>query len=111
MINPLSGGGIVNAMKAGRLAAEVGAAALAAGDTSAARLQLYHDAWMTLLGDDHLRFHRLKDALSKFDDAFFDQLARTVNGIPQEKRTLRRIFGSALLHHPTLLPVVAKYFA
>ena len=38
MINPLSGGGIVNAMKAGRLAAEVGAAALAAGDTSAARL-------------------------------------------------------------------------
>ena len=41
MINPLSGGGIVNAMKAGRLAAEVGAAALAAHDTSAARLQRY----------------------------------------------------------------------
>ena len=35
MINPLSGGGIVNAMKAGRLAAEVGVAALAAGDVRA----------------------------------------------------------------------------
>ena len=110
MINPLSGGGIVNAMKAGRLAAEVGAAALAAGDTSAARLQRYHDDWMHLLGDDHIRFHRLKDALSNFDDSFFDNLAKTVNGIAQEKRTLRRIFGSALIHHPTLLPVVAKYF-
>jgi digeranylgeranylglycerophospholipid reductase len=110
MINPLSGGGIVNAMKAGRLAAEVGAAALAAGDTSAARLERYHREWMEMLGDDHIRFHRLKDALSKFDDAFFDNLARTVNRIDYEKRTLRRIFGSALMHHPTLLPVVAKYF-
>jgi digeranylgeranylglycerophospholipid reductase len=110
MINPLSGGGIVNAMKAGRLAAEVGAAALAVGDTSATRLSRYHDAWMKTLGDDHVRFHRLKEALSKFDDAFFDDLARTVNAIAHEKRTLRRIFGSALIHHPTLLPVVAKYF-
>jgi hypothetical protein len=65
---------------------------------------------MHMLGDDHIRFHRLKDALSKFDDAFFDNLARTVNKISYEKRTLRRIFGSALMHHPTLLPVVAKYF-
>jgi digeranylgeranylglycerophospholipid reductase len=110
MINPLSGGGIVNAMKAGRLAAEIGAAALASGDTSAEKLQRYHDEWMRMLGDDHIRFHKLKDALSKFDDSFFDKLARTVNGIAYEKRTLRRIFGSALMHHPTLLPVVAKYF-
>ncbi len=110
MINPLSGGGIVNAMKAGRLAAEVGAAALAAGDTSATRLSRYHREWMEMLGDDHIHFHKLKDALSKFDDAFFDNLARTVNKIDYEKRTLRRIFGSALMHHPTLLPVVAKYF-
>ena len=110
MINPLSGGGIVNAMKAGRLAAKVGADALAAGDLRAETLQRYHDAWMEMLGEDHIRFHRLKDALSKFDDAFFDNLARTVNKIAYEKRTLRRIFGSALMHHPTLLPVVAKYF-
>ncbi len=75
MINPLSGGGIVNAMKAGRLAAHAAADALAANDTNAARLQGYHDAWMTLLGDDHVRFHRLKDALGKFEDGFFNGLA------------------------------------
>ncbi|HEX6536289.1 MAG TPA: NAD(P)/FAD-dependent oxidoreductase [Gemmatimonadaceae bacterium] len=110
MINPLSGGGIVNAMKAGRLAAEVAAEALARGDTSAARLQRYHDRWMALLGDDHVRFHRLKDALGKFDDAFFDALARSVNAVPLEKRTLRRIFATALVRHPGLMPVVVKYF-
>jgi digeranylgeranylglycerophospholipid reductase len=109
MVNPLSGGGIVNAMKAGRLAAGVAAAALAAGDTSATRLQRYHDEWMALLGDDHVRFHKLKDALGKFDDHFFDRLAISVNRIPEEKRTLRRIFTTALTRHPGLLPVVVKY--
>lgn len=110
MVNPLSGGGIVNAMKAGRLAAKVAGAAIAAGDTGAVRLQRYHAEWMDLLGDDHVRFHKLKDALGKFDDTFFDQLASSVNRIPEEKRTLRRIFTTALTRHPGLLPVVVKYF-
>lgn len=110
MVNPLSGGGIVNAMKAGRLAARVAAHALAAGDTSAQRLQCYHDEWMRMLGDDHLRYYRLKEAISKFDDPFFDDLARTVNEIPTQRRTLGRIFASALVHHPSLVPVAARFF-
>jgi digeranylgeranylglycerophospholipid reductase len=110
MVNPLSGGGIVNAMKAGRLAAETAVAALAAGDTSAARLQPFHERWMALLGNDHLRFYRVKEALNRFDDAFFNSLARGVNDIPYPKRTLGRIFAQALVQHPMLLPVVARYF-
>jgi digeranylgeranylglycerophospholipid reductase len=110
MINPLSGGGIVNAMKSGRLAAHAAVAALHAGDVSATALASYHLKWMRLLGDDHVRFYRVKEALARFDDAFYDTLARTVNRIPEPRRTLRRIFGKALVRHPTLLPVVAKYF-
>ncbi len=110
MINPLSGGGIVNAMKAGRLAGRHAAAAVCAGDTSAARLQRYHDEWMALLGDDHLKYYRIKEALNKLDDEFFNKLARTVNGIPIEKRTLGRIFGHALINHPSLIPVAARFF-
>lgn len=111
MVNPLSGGGIVNAMKAGRLAAGVAAQAIAAGDTSAARLRWYHSEWMRMLGDDHLRYYRLKEAISRFDDAFLDGLARTVNQIPTQRRTLGRIFASALVHHPSLVPVAARFFA
>ena len=111
MINPLSGGGIVNAMKSGRLAAHTAVTALQAGDTSAQALQTYHARWMHLLGDDHVRFYRVKEALARFDDSFYDGLARTVNRIAERRRTLRRIFGAALVRHPALLPVVAKYFA
>ena len=110
MINPLSGGGIVNAMKAGRLAGRHAARAVCAGDTSAPQLQRYHDEWMGLLGDDHLKYYRLKEALNKQDDEFFNKLAHTVNSIPLEKRTLGRIFAHALINQPALLPVAARFF-
>ena len=110
MINPLSGGGIVNAMKAGRLAGRTAAAAIAEGDTSERRLAAYHDAWMRLLGDDHLKYYRIKQALERLDDGFYNGLARTVNAIPPAKRTLGRIFAHALVRHPQLIPVAARFF-
>lgn len=110
MINPLSGGGIVNAMKAGRLAGCTAAAAIRAGDTSDHRLSGYHKAWMDLLGDDHLKYYRIKQALEALDDSFFNGLARTVNKIPQERRSLGRIFAHALIKHPQLIPVAARFF-
>jgi digeranylgeranylglycerophospholipid reductase len=110
MVNPLSGGGIVNAMKSGRLAGRTAAAAIREGDTSAARLAAYHRAWMNLLGEDHRKYYAIKQALERFDDAFFNRLAVTVNAIPRAHRTLGRIFAAALVRHPTLLPVAARFF-
>lgn len=110
MINPLTGGGIVNAMKAGRLAGRHAAAAIAEGDTSEQRLQRYHQDWMDLVGDDLIKYYRLKEACIKLDDEFYNGLARTMNGVPQEKRTLGRILARALINHPTLLPVAARFF-
>jgi digeranylgeranylglycerophospholipid reductase len=110
MINPLSGGGIVNAMKAGRLAGCTAAAAIREGDTSGSRLSRYHAAWMQLLGDDHLKYYRIKQALEDLDDEFFNGLARTVNAIPEPKRSLGRVFAHALVKHPQLIPVAARFF-
>lgn len=110
MVNPLSGGGIVNAMKAGRLAGRTAVAAIREGDTGAARLAAYQRAWMDLLGDDHLKYYAIKQALEKLDDGFYNGLARTVNAIPPAKRTLGRIFAHALVKHPQLIPVAARFF-
>src|SRR5205809_5765236 len=110
MVNPLSGGGIINAMKSGRLAGRAAAAAIRAGDTSESRLSCYHKDWMDLLGEAHLKYYRIKQALEDLDDAFFNGLARTVNGIPSHKRTLGRVFAHALVRHPQLIPVAARFF-
>jgi digeranylgeranylglycerophospholipid reductase len=44
-VDPLTGGGIANAMAAGQLAGQVAAAAFEAGDTSTRFLRRYQDAW------------------------------------------------------------------
>ena len=110
MINPLSGGGIINAMKAGRLAGCTAAAAIREQNTSERRLSAYHTAWMDLLGEDHLKYYRIKQALEHMDDAFLNSLARSVNKIPQAKRSMGRIFAHALIKHPQLIPVAARFF-
>jgi hypothetical protein len=65
---------------------------------------------MELLGDDHLKYYRIKQALEHMDDEFLNSLARTVNRIPAEKRSLGRIFAKALIKHPQLIPVAARFF-
>src|SRR5204862_759294 len=110
MINPLSGGGINNAMKAGRLAGCTAAAAIREGDTSERRLAAYHTAWMDLLGEDHLKYYRIKQALEHVDDAFYNSLARSVNKVAPNKRTLGRVLTHAMIRNPQLIPVVARFF-
>jgi hypothetical protein len=65
---------------------------------------------MKLLGEDHLKYYRIKQALENLSDDFFNGLAHTVNQIPLEKRTLGRIFTHALVRHPQLIPVAARFF-
>jgi digeranylgeranylglycerophospholipid reductase len=60
-VDPLTGGGIANAMMAGHLAAEVAAQAIAAGDTSAEALALYEQRWMANRGRKMARNYRLKE--------------------------------------------------
>jgi digeranylgeranylglycerophospholipid reductase len=59
-VDPLTGGGIINAMTAGRLAAETAAAAIAAGDTSATGLARYAGAWHATVGRKMQRNYRLR---------------------------------------------------
>jgi digeranylgeranylglycerophospholipid reductase len=58
-VDPLTGGGIVNAMTAGRLAAQVAARALAAGDLSARGLAAYQEQAQQTLGRRLARNYRL----------------------------------------------------
>ncbi|MBL7075695.1 NAD(P)/FAD-dependent oxidoreductase, partial [candidate division KSB1 bacterium] len=59
--NPMSGGGIINAMEAGRLAGQVAARAIREENVSQKRLEEYELEWDELSGKDHRRFYRLKE--------------------------------------------------
>jgi digeranylgeranylglycerophospholipid reductase len=59
-VDPLTGGGIINAMMAGELAAEVAVEAIAAGDVSAQFLKKYQDRWDQSRGRKLERNYRLR---------------------------------------------------
>jgi digeranylgeranylglycerophospholipid reductase len=59
-VDPLTGGGIVNAMAAGQLAAQIGTEAIRAGDVSAPFLARYEERWQTSLGRRLRRNYRLR---------------------------------------------------
>jgi digeranylgeranylglycerophospholipid reductase len=68
-VDPLTGGGIINAMEAGHLAAEVAAEAIAAGDTSAAALARYQTHWQEGTGRKMARNYRLRARFAPEDRA------------------------------------------
>ncbi len=108
--NPISGGGIVTAMMAGRIAGKVAAAAVKEDDVSERRLQEYPEQWHRLEGKNHERLYRVKKAVHRLSDEDLNRTARTVLSLPPEQRTLVNIFKSALFKHPTLIFEAIKAF-
>jgi digeranylgeranylglycerophospholipid reductase len=63
-VDPLTGGGIINAMAAGRLAAQIAVDALEANDTSVETLSAYQDGVEAMLGRKLARNYRLRQRFS-----------------------------------------------
>jgi len=108
--NPLTGGGIATAMKAGRIAGRVAAQAIREGDVSSKRLEEYSKEWNELLGDKHIKCFRLKKAVNQISDDEFNRLANVLQSVPVQEMSLQKIFMTALKKDPKLLIDVAKVF-
>ena len=101
--NPLSGGGIIPALEAGRLAAQTAHQALSRGDVSERSLSAYGTAWNRSLGRSQKRYYRLKEAVSRLPDSALERTASALSGVDPERLTLFRVFATALRHHPRLI--------
>jgi digeranylgeranylglycerophospholipid reductase len=82
-VDPLTGGGITNAIMAGELAAQVAAEAIAAGDTSTDFLSRYARAWQNGIGLKMARNRRLRERFppgQRTDERFVRAFALAVSG-------------------------------
>ena len=109
-VNPLTGGGIVNALIAGRLAGKIAGQAVQENDCSAERLREYEKTWQQTEGARLARAFRLKQAMFSLNDDRLNRLADTVLKLPFEKRTIINIFKHALLKQPSLIWDAVKVF-
>jgi len=95
--DPLTGGGIINGMNAGKMAGEVCIKAKEKGDYSAETLKEYEDKWRATIGKELSKSLVVKNMLLKLTDEQLNQLAHSLNGIDTSKMAL-----------PTLLPILFK---
>jgi digeranylgeranylglycerophospholipid reductase len=92
LIDPLTGGGILNGCLSGKLAGETASAAVAAADASMEALSAYERRWRGRLEEELARHYLIKERLLRLDD---DTVNRAIRAIVDSK--LERITGVAVL--------------
>jgi len=109
-VNPIHGGGIGIAMKAGKIAGEVAARAIKEGDVSAKRLYEYEKLWREDEGRHLHKAYHLRLFLERLEDEDFERLAEFVTG-DDVMNLVAGNFSSIpkmLAKMPKLLPLAKK---
>jgi digeranylgeranylglycerophospholipid reductase len=107
LINPLTGGGIVNACISGKLAGEIAAAAVKCGDCSERFLQKYEKAWRGRLEKELTRNWLAKEKIAKLDDSAFNRIIRTLAEVNPRASTLSLLIAIGR-KHPDLVADFAE---
>jgi digeranylgeranylglycerophospholipid reductase len=107
LINPLTGGGIVNACISGKLAGETAAAAVKRGDCSESFLQKYEKAWRARLEKELTRNWMAKEKIAKLDDDAFNRIVQTLSEVNPRASTLSLLIAISK-KHPELVADFAE---
>jgi len=109
--NPMTGGGILCAMIAGKIAGQVAAEAIKKGDVSRKQLSVYEKRWHKAEGQRNSVVYKIKEIVNNFTDEDLNKIAHTLLEVPPEKRSVFHILKTAILKHPKLILELAKLFA
>lgn len=102
-IDPITGGGISNSCRAGKVAGEVLAKAAKEGDFSARSLQRYEKGWRDLLEDHLYRNWMAKEKLVTLSDDTFNKIIGTLNEVGVEKMSTYALLKAIESKHPELV--------
>ncbi|MEM0342695.1 MAG: NAD(P)/FAD-dependent oxidoreductase [Thermoplasmata archaeon] len=102
-IDPITGGGISNSCRAGKVAGEVLAKAAKEGDFSARSLQRYEKGWRDLLEDHLYRNWMAKEKLVTLSDDTFNKIIGTLNEVGVEKMSTYALLKAIERKHPELV--------
>jgi len=108
--DPLTGGGIIDAMNAGSIAGEVAAHAASEGDVSKARLQEYEAIWRERHGKRLERSLAVKNRFVTMTDSDLNKLVHSVEGIDFSTMNLFQMLGILVRKNPQMLFGLRKLF-
>lgn len=110
-VNPVTGGGILAAITAGKIAGTVAAGAIDQADWSLKTLKEYQIEWDKGVGKDYSRFYNIKEWMTELSDPELDEIAELLHDIPPTEMNILTVFKVALRNKPTLLFEAIKLFA
>ena len=104
IVNPISGGGIINGMKSGIAAAEIAKEAIAQGDTSANKLSEYEKIIWEEFNKTNAKLLKVKQVVQKLTDKELNQLARSLKDINFSKiYNMPTLIKQLVLKNPRIL--------
>ncbi len=109
-VNPITGGGIVQAMIAGRLCGETSAKAIKSNNCSKKFLNEYEKRWDDLLGPNQRFMYAIKNHFMKMNDEKFNNIVKAAKSIPAENFNMFSLFKEAVKEDPILVAKMATSF-
>jgi len=103
MIDPVTGGGILNGCLTGKFAGEVAGQALAAADYTAKFLERYERRWRARLEERLYRNYLIKERLLAMDDATMNRIVRALAEVGLERVSTGEIVERLRAKHPDLV--------
>ncbi len=101
--DPITGGGIINALEGGKLAGEVAKEAVRLNDFSLKVLQSYETAWRASFGKTLDRNYRIKEVFVKLSDEDLNKLVHSLEGLTLEEMSVSGIMRRVISRNPRLL--------
>src|SRR3990170_4200936 len=103
MIDPITGGGIGNGCRAGRILGEILGTCAQTGDFSKDALQAYEKGWRTILEEQLWRNWVAKNKLATLTDASFDKIIDVLSTANLTKLSVHRILTAIKERYPELV--------
>ena len=101
--DPLTGGGIINGMKAGVIAGEVAAEQVSQGDVSKKALKVYEDQWRVTVGKHISRNFDIKEFFVELTDDDLKRLMHSLEGEDVSQLELKGLVKVLIKQNPKFL--------
>ncbi len=109
-VNPLTGGGIISALKAGKFAGEIGAAAVKDGDYSKKRLKEYEKRCKTEIGTIFKKYLKARNYIQSLSDSDIDSIFKAFQSEEIENISPSEIIKLLVKISPKALFKLGKLF-
>ena len=111
VVDPITGGGIYNAMYTGRLAAEVATGSISMGDCSSSALASYDKKWRdSPIGEGLKRNYKFKEYLINLSDEKLNKLAHSASKLNLKEFSIMNLVRELLLKNPGMLWDIRSLF-